>query len=101
MANQEIQQPVDPLAGRRAPSFNVTVVVVLFVALFAMAVRTPADTDMWWHLGAGRAIVTTGRIPYADEFSFTVRGKAWVDVQWLAQVGLYQARLLGGDVLCT
>ena len=75
------------------------VVVILFIALFAMAVRTPADTDMWWHLGAGRAIVTTGRIPYADEFSFTVRGKPWVDVYWLAQVGLYQARLLGGDAL--
>ena len=56
------------------------VVVVIFVGLFAMAARTPADTDMWWHLGAGRAIVTTGRIPFADEFSFTVRGKPWVDV---------------------
>ncbi len=99
MANKEIQQPVDPLAGRRAPSFNVMVVVVLFIALFAMAARTPADTDMWWHLGAGRAIVTTGRIPFADEFSFTVRGKLWVDVYWLAQVGMYTVRQVGGDAL--
>jgi len=74
-------------------------VIVLFLALFAMAVRTPADTDMWWHLGAGRAIVTTGRIPYADEFSFTVQGKSWTDVYWLAQVGMYQARALGGDAM--
>jgi len=80
-------------------TFNRLVVVVLFILLFAMALRTPADTDMWWHLGAGRAIVTTGRIPFADEFSFTVRGKPWVDVQWLAQVGLYQVRLMGGDAL--
>ncbi len=86
---------------RAGLSFDRLVVTVLFIALFAMAVRMPADTDMWWHLGAGRTIVTMGHIPYADEFSFTVRGKAWVDVQWLAQVGLYQARLLGGDVLCT
>jgi len=75
------------------------VVAVLFIALFAMAVRTPADTDMWWHLGAGRAIVTTGHIPFVDEFSFTVRGTPWVDVQWLAQVGMYAAHSLGGDVL--
>jgi hypothetical protein len=74
------------------------VVVVLFLALFAMAVRTPADTDMWWHLGAGRTIVTTGHIPYADGFSFTVQGKPWTDVQWLAQVGMYLAWRLGGDV---
>ena len=37
------------------------VVVVIFVGLFAMAARTPADTDMWWHLGTGRAIVKIGR----------------------------------------
>ena len=73
-------------------------VIVLFVALLAMAVRTPADTDMWWHLAAGRAIVTTGRIPSVDEFSFTVRGTPWTDVYWLAQVGMYQAHVLGGDV---
>ncbi len=75
------------------------VVSVIFVGLFAMAVRTPADTDMWWHLGAGRAIVTTGRIPHADEFSFTVRGKPWVNVQWLAQVGMYSAYRIGGHAL--
>jgi hypothetical protein len=71
---------------------------VLFLVLFAMAVRTPADTDTWWHLGAGRAIVTTGRVPYADEFSFTVHGRPWTDVQWLAQVSMYLARSLGSDV---
>ncbi len=76
---------------------NRLTVVVLFLALFAMAVRAPADTDTWWHLGAGRAIVTTGRIPFTDEFSLTARGKPWTNVQWLAQVGLYQARALGGD----
>ena len=74
------------------------VVVVVMVGLFAMAARTPADTDMWWHLGAGRAIVTSGRIPYADEFSFTVRGKSWVNVQWLAQVGMYLVHSIAGAV---
>jgi len=88
------------MTGRQGQSiltFERLIVAVLFLALFAMAVRTPADSDMWWHLGAGRTIVTTGRIPYADEFSLTVRGKPWTDVYWLAQVGLYQARVMGGD----
>jgi len=79
-------------------TFDRLIVAVLFIALFAMAVRTPADTDMWWHLGAGRAIVTTGHIPYADEFSFTVRGRPWVDVYWLAQAGMYALYSLGGNV---
>ena len=80
-------------------TFNRLVILVLFIALFAMALRTPVDTDMWWHLGTGRAIVTTGHIPYADEFSFTACGEPWVNVQWLAQVGMYLARSAGGDVL--
>ena len=28
--------------------------VILFVAVFAMAVRALADSDTWWHLQAGR-----------------------------------------------
>ncbi len=91
--------PIAPMPEKHGfLTFERLIIAVLFLGLFAMAVRTPADTDMWWHLGAGRAIVTTGRIPYADEFSFTVRGKPWTDVYWLAQVGMYQARTLGGDV---
>jgi hypothetical protein len=84
--------------NRRVLTFDRLIVAVLFLALFAMAVRTPADTDVWWHLAAGRAIVTTGRIPYMDQFSFTVNGRPWTDVYWLAQVGMYEARALGGDV---
>jgi hypothetical protein len=75
------------------------VVAILFIALFAMALRTPADTDTWWHLGAGRAIVTQGRVFYTDEFSHTVRGALWTNVQWLAQVGMYGAYWFGGDAL--
>lgn len=65
------------------------VIAVLFIALLAMAVRTPADTDMWWHLATGRYILTTGQIPQTDPFSFTMRGQPWTNVQWLAQVGMY------------
>jgi hypothetical protein len=86
----------------RCPLFRLDmdrlVMVVIFVGLFAMAARTPADTDMWWHLGAGRAIVTTGHILYTDEFSFTVRGTPWVDVYWLAQIGMYALYSQGGNV---
>ena len=30
------------------------VIAILFVAVFAMAVRALADSDTWWHLQAGR-----------------------------------------------
>jgi len=97
MDSQPINQTLPVFDRRGFLTINRLVVAVLFTALLAMAIRTPADTDTWWHLAAGRAIVTTGRIPLADEFSHTVRGKPWTDVQWLAQWGMYQVYLLGGD----
>jgi len=65
------------------------VTAITFIALFAMAVRTPADTDMYWHLRTGQYILETRTIPNADPFSSTMLGQPWVDVHWLSQVILY------------
>ena len=65
------------------------VTLITFTALFAMAVRTPADTDMYWHLRTGQYILETRTIPHTDPFSSTMLGQPWVDVHWLAQVLLY------------
>jgi len=62
---------------------------ILFVALFAMAVRAPVDTDTWWHLQAGRVTVETGQILQIDRFSHTRYGSAWINHSWLSQVVLY------------
>ncbi|HEC34675.1 MAG TPA: hypothetical protein ENI37_08190 [Chloroflexi bacterium] len=62
---------------------------ILFVALFAMAVRTPTDTDTWWHLQAGRVTLESGHILQADLFSHTRYGSHWVNQSWLSQVILY------------
>jgi len=62
---------------------------ILFVALFAMAARTPADTDTWWHLQAGRVTLESGRILQTDVFSHTRQGQPWVNHSWLSQVVLY------------
>ena len=94
-STEKIQQPVPPPDVR----FNRLIVVVLFIALFAMAVRTPARHGYVVASGRGAGHRHDGAIPYADEFSFTVRGKPWVDVQWLAQVGMYTVRQVGGDAL--
>jgi len=62
---------------------------ILFVAVFAMAVRAPADTDTWWHLRAGQTTLESGRILQADVFSHTRYGSPWVNHSWLSQVILY------------
>jgi hypothetical protein len=64
-------------------------VAILFVALLAMAVRTPADADTWWHLQAGRVTLERGKILQADLFSHTRYGRPWINHSWLSQVILY------------
>ncbi len=64
-------------------------VLILFLGIFAMALRSPLDTDSWWHIRTGQYIVETGGVPFSDPFTHTVAGLPWVDGQWLAQVALY------------
>lgn len=66
-----------------------TITLIVFMAVFAMAARAVVDTDLYWHLAAGRYIVETGTIPTTDPFSWTMAGRPWVDVYWLAQIGWY------------
>jgi hypothetical protein len=78
------------------------VTALAFLGVFALALRTPADTDMYWHLATGRFMAATRAIPMSDPFSWTMRGAPWVDVHWLSQVilyGVYQLAGLGGLAL--
>ncbi len=61
-----------------------------------MAVRTPVDTDMWWHLRSGQHIVETRVLPLTDPFSHTRSGEPWINHGWLAQIALYGAYAIGG-----
>jgi hypothetical protein len=69
---------------------------IVFIAIFTMAVRVPADTDTWWHLRSGQYILETRSIPTADPFSHTRGGQPWIDHGWLAQTFWYALFALGG-----
>jgi hypothetical protein len=62
---------------------------IVFIAIFTMAVRVMADTDIWWHLQSGRWIVENKAIPTTDPFSHTKFGQPWIDHGWLAQAVIY------------
>jgi hypothetical protein len=73
-------------------------VAILFVAIFAMAVRQPADTDTWWHLKTGQVMWESGEILRADPFSHTVQGKPWINHGWLVQALLWPLYAASGLV---
>ncbi|MBN1316176.1 MAG: hypothetical protein JXA42_11925, partial [Anaerolineales bacterium] len=70
-------------------TLNRLLVLIVFIAIFTMAVRAPADSDTWWHLRSGQWIVENRAIPRVDPFSHTRLGQPWVDHSWLAQIVLY------------
>ena len=54
------------------------------------------DGDVSWHIATGRWILEHGRLPATDPFSFTWAGKAWVPIEWLAEVIYASAYRLAG-----
>lgn len=61
-------------------------VAILFIAIFAMAIRQPTDTDTWWHLKSGQLMWETGQVLRTDPFSHTVAGQPWFYPSWLVQI---------------
>jgi hypothetical protein len=66
-----------------------TMILILFMLLFALATRIPLDTDTWWHLRAGEYMVQNRTIIGGDPFSYTRAGEVRVQADWLSQVVLY------------
>jgi hypothetical protein len=74
---------------------------LFFAAVAVFAARWPivaVDTDLWYHLNAGRQIVAERAIPDSAFFSFLRPSPAFLDYYWLSQLGLYATHALGGPV---
>ena len=62
-----------------------------------MAALTPvADSDIFWHLAAGREMTRSGSVMRIDPFSLGAAGRPWIDVHWLFQLLSYGVYQLGG-----
>ncbi len=61
-----------------------------------MAVRTPIDSDMWWHLRVGEETVKTRQVYQVDTLSFTRNGAEWLNHSWLAQILIFSIYQVGG-----
>lgn len=70
--------------------------LVILMAVFAMAARTPLDSDLWWHLRAGETTWEDRKPLTEDIYSYTRHGEDWINHSWLAQVALYLLYRAGG-----
>jgi len=63
--------------------------IIVLLLILIMAVRTPLETDMWWHLRAGEETLRNGEVYSVDTFSFTREGADWINHSWLSQVLMF------------
>jgi hypothetical protein len=70
--------------------------LILFLSLFAMAMKPSLDTDSFWQLRAGIWMLDNARILTIDVFSYTRLNQTWIDYSWLSQILLAIIYRLGG-----
>jgi hypothetical protein len=54
------------------------------------------DTDIFWHLAAGREIINHRHFLSTDPFAFSLASPQWIDLHWFFQIVVYGLYVLGG-----
>jgi hypothetical protein len=70
--------------------------LVTFAGAASVGVAPSADGDIWWHLAAGREMVSRGSLLWTDPFSVGAAGRPWTDVHWLFQLAVYALHQCAG-----
>jgi hypothetical protein len=78
--------------------WGLTALIGIFVFVNTHPIR---PHDFWWHITIGREILTTGKIPATDIYSYTEAGQPYPSYQmfWLMDTVLYGIFKLGGPAL--
>src|SRR5262245_27504383 len=89
-------QPLVPFAG--LPAVLAALFIVSSAVGYAQLVNYRADPDMFWHIAAGRWILTHGTVPHTDVLSWTGQplGLPWTSQEWLFGTVIYAVWRLGG-----
>ncbi len=70
--------------------------LALAAAAFVITLTPVADSDLFWHLAAGREMVARGEFLRTDPFTISAEGRPWIDLHWLFQLFVYGVWQLGG-----
>ena len=90
--------PPRSLWSRRLFSFPVVLAMLLLAVLaYSASGQGISDPDIWWHLRNAAQLLHTRHFIRADSWTFTVAGKPWIDIEWLAELPYYVAWRWLGD----
>ena len=78
--------------------WGLTALIGIFIFINTHPIR---PYDFWWHITIGREILTTGKIPTTDIYTYTEAGQPYPSYQmfWLMETSLYVIYRLGGPAL--
>jgi hypothetical protein len=71
--------------------------LALFLLLSVVSVTPIRSYDFFWHLATGRWIADHHALPASDPFSLSSDRVAWVDGEWLFQLGAWGVDAAGGE----
>ncbi len=79
--------------------FAVMLVGMIVTILFLYFSQGMSGNDYWWHVKTGEWIVSHGRVPQTDIYSWVGRQKEilWTPHEWLSEVCFYEIRGAAGD----
>src|SRR3989442_2005026 len=83
----------------RGPQLKATRIAPLYMAAASFAIALaipPGDPDTYWHLASGKWMVEHGQLLRSDAFSSTVSGAPYSVGEWLGELVIYGAYVLGG-----
>ncbi len=83
-ASERSPAPADRRSTQRLLIFAAVALGSVIIALGPIS-----DGDIYWHLAAGREMLHRRALMRADPFTLSAAGRAWVDVHWLFQLGVY------------
>jgi hypothetical protein len=76
-------------ANKRAPSYTVVLLLVVYAVAFNKFTLMDADNDLWGHIKFGELIWSLNALPETNTFAFTAPDHPWVNHEWLTEVIFY------------
>ena len=76
------------------------IAVTAFFALIALprATMPLVDGDVWWHLRAGEAVLSTGQVAHFDTWTLVGDGMRWISQDWLSNTVMAALLAVGGTL---
>ncbi len=68
------------------PALAMLAFAVSYMYFYFAAAPLYSDNDFFWHMATGKLILSEGKLPVTDPWSFTAAGQPWYIISWLWDV---------------